>query len=172
MKSYQQNIAFISSNPERIKKFKLYITSPKTKIYAFDFQSSLANELMSEVYDLIVFDLYSEKSYDVKRISLLRKEKLHHTTPFLYLLENDQSKYKMDIYKDEYSSFLFEPIDKFELLNSIKYLEKINSLEKRLFVYNDVLEGEKQLVNNLDQLLQLDIFTHFKDLPKAGVSGG
>jgi len=167
MKSYQQNIAFISSSEERINKFKLYIASPNAKIYTFDFQSALTNELKTEVYDLIVFDLYSEKSYDIKRISLLRKEKLHRLTPFLFLLGDDQSQYKMDIYKDEYSSFLFEPIDKFELLNSIKFLEKLNSLEKRLFVYNDVLEGEKQLVNNLDQLLQLDAFTQFQNLPKA-----
>ena len=81
-----------------MKKFKLYIVSPNTKIYTFDFQSALTNELKSEVYDLIVFDMYSELSYDVKRISLLRKEKLHKLTPFLYLLGDTQSQYKMDIY--------------------------------------------------------------------------
>jgi len=167
MKSFQQNIAFISSDIERINKYKLYIASPNTKIYSFDFQPALSSVLKSEVFDLIIFDLFFENSYDVKRISLLRKEKLHQITPFLFILGEEQSSYKMDIYKDEYSSFLFEPIDKFELLNSVKYLEKINSLEKRLYIYKDVLEGEKQLVNNLDKLLQINLFTQFQDLPKA-----
>ena len=52
MKSYQQNIAFVSSSEERINKFKLFIASPKTKIYTFNFQSALTNELKTEVYDL------------------------------------------------------------------------------------------------------------------------
>jgi len=167
MKSFQQNIAFISSDTERLNKYKLYISSPKTKIYTFDYHSAFSSILKSEVYDLIIFDLFSENTYDVKRISLLRKEKLHQITPFLFILGKDQTPFKMDIYKDEHSSFLFEPIDKFELLNSVKYLEKINNLEKRLFIYKDVLEGEKQLVNNLDKLLQINLFNQFQDLPKA-----
>jgi signal transduction histidine kinase/DNA-binding response OmpR family regulator len=167
MKSFQHNIAFISSDAERLNKYKIYIASPKTKIYSYDFQSAFSNILKTEIFDLIIFDLFSEKSYDMKRISLLRKEKSHQLTPFLFLLDDDQTAYKMDIYKDEYSSFLFEPIDKFELLNSVHYLEKINNLEKRLYLYKDVLEGEKQLVNNLDKLLQINLFTQFQDLPKA-----
>lgn len=167
MKSTQQNIAVISSNPERLEEFKLYISAPNTKIYAVDFQNAFNNLLISEIFDLIIFDLFSEKSFDLKRITLLRKDKLHKTTPFLILLSKEQTTHKMDIYKDEYSSFLFDPIDKFELLNSVKYLEKINNLEKRLYIYKDVLEGEKQLVNNLDKLLQINLFTQFQDLVKA-----
>ena len=167
MNSTQQNIALISSNPERLERFKVYISSPNTKIYAVDFQGAFNNLLISEIFDLIVFDLFSEKSFDIKRISLLRKDKLHKTTPFLIFLSKEQSIHKMDIYKDEYSSFLFDPVEKFELLNSVKYLEKINNLEKRLYIYKDVLEGEKQLVNNLDKLLQINLFTQFQDLAKA-----
>ena len=167
MKSFQQYIALISSDPERLKNFQLYITSPKTKIYTFDFQTAFNNILRSEIYDLIIFDLFPKGSYDIKRISLLRKDKLHQNTPFLYLLGKEQTTYKMEIYKDEYSSFIFDPIDKFELLNSVKYLEKVNNLEKRLYIYKDVLEGEKQLVNNLDKLLQINLFTQYRELSKA-----
>ena len=167
MKSFQQNIALISSNPERLNNLKIYITSPKTKIYTFDFQSAFSNILKSEIFDLIIFDLFPNGSYDIKRVSLLRKDKLHQITPFLYLIGKEQSTYKMEIYKDEYSSFLFDPIDKFELLNSIKHLDKINNLEKRLYIYKDVLEGEKQLVNNLDKLLQINLFLQYQELSKA-----
>jgi signal transduction histidine kinase/DNA-binding response OmpR family regulator len=167
MKSFQQNIALISSDSERLNNFQLYITSPKTKIYTFDFQNAFNNVLKSEIYDLIIFDLFPNGSYDIKRISLLRKDKLHQKTPFLYLLGKDQTTYKMEIYKDEYSSFIFDPIDKFELLNSVKYLEKVSSLEKRLYIYKDVLEGEKQLVNNLDKLLQINLFKQYRELSKA-----
>ena len=167
MKSFQQNIALISSDPERLNNLKIYITSPKTKIYTFDFQSAFSNILKSEIFDLIIFDLFPNGSYDIKRVSLLRKDKLHQITPFLYLIGKEQSTYKMEIYKDEYSSFLFDPIDKFELLNSIKHLDKINNLEKRLYIYKDVLEGEKQLVNNLDKLLQINLFLQYQELSKA-----
>jgi signal transduction histidine kinase len=167
MKSFQQNIALISSDPERLNKFKLYITAPKIKIFTFDFQSAFSKVLKSEIFDLIIFDLFSEESYDIKQISLLRKDRLHQITPFLYFLGKNQSIYKKEIYKDEYSSFLFDPIEKFELLNSVKFLEKIRNLEKRLYIYKDVLEGEKQLVNNLDKLLQINLFTQFNDLAKA-----
>lgn len=167
MNSLQQNIAIISSDSERQDKIKLFISSPATKIYTFDFSTAFKNILNQEKFDLIIFDLYSEKLYDNKHISVLRKESLLSHTPFLFLLGNEQTSYKMEIYKDEYSSFLFEPIDKFEILNSVKSLCKLSSLEKKLYVYKDVLEVEKKLVNNLDKLLQIDLFAQFQDLPKA-----
>ncbi|MFC2089112.1 hypothetical protein ACFLSX_05870, partial [Calditrichota bacterium] len=146
---------------------KLILSTPQRKIFTYDFKAAFEGSLKSEVYDLVIFDTFSEPTFNFKTVLLLRQEKLHKTTPFLFILGPGQLNYRMEIYKDEDSSFLMEPIEKFEVLNAVKMLENISQLNKRLHIYSDVLESEKQLVNHMDQLLQINAFSLYDDMDQA-----
>lgn len=167
MKPNLINTAIISNNPKRLLNLKLILSTPQRKLFTYDFKAAFEGALKSEVYDLVVFDTFSEPAFDFKTIILIRKEKLHKNTPFLFILGTDQQVYKMEIYKDEDSSFLVEPAEKFEILNAVKMLENIGQLNKRLHIYNDVLKSEKQLVNHMDQLLQINAFSLYDNMDQA-----
>ncbi len=167
MNAYQINTALISDDPERLLNLNLYISTPHRKIFNYDFKTAFDNILKSEVFDLVIIDLSSNPGFDFKSVVSIRREKLHQTTPILFILNTEQANYRMEIYKEENSSFLIEPTEKFELLNAVKMLENLGQLKKRIHIYSDVLESEKQLVNHLDPLLQIKSFSMFDNLSQA-----
>jgi len=167
MNPSQLNTAIISNDPERLLNFKLYLSSPQRKIFTYDFQNAFMGILNSEVYDMVLFDASSDSSFNFKSVITLRNGKLHKFTPFLFILNSDQLIYRMEVYKDNYSSFLIEPAEKFEILNAVKMLENVGQLDKRIHVYHDILESEKQLVNHLDPLLQIKKFAAIEDFTQA-----
>ncbi len=112
--------------------------------------------LRSDPFDLLIFDCVSFPGFAFRDFAALRKEKLLQTTPFLFILATDELVSRNDIYKDEQSNFLIEPVDKFQLLATVKMMLAHQELEKRMFLYQDILESEKQLFYYLDELLQLN----------------
>ena len=158
MKNNQINIAIISEDSERALNFKLFIQNSNCEPFFFTFEKAFTEGLKSAVYDLIIFDCISNDQINYKQIGLLRTSKNFMRTPFLFVLGGTQETFRMEIYKDERSAFIMDPVDKFEFLSAYNNLLMIAELERRVFIYDDVLKSEKKLIFYLDEILQLSSF--------------
>jgi signal transduction histidine kinase len=164
MKNNQLNIAIVSEDKERSLNFKLFLQEPACETFFFTHNKALTEGLKSAVFDLVIFDCVGCDKLIFKQIGILRSNRNFIRTPFLYILNANQETYRVEIYKDERSAFLQEPFDKFEFLSTYKNLVMIGELERRVFIYDDVLKSEKKLIFYLDEILQLSSFEQINSI--------
>lgn len=163
MRINHYNIALVSDNAERLLNFKMFLASQKRRIFTLKFDTALQNGITSETYDLIIFDSYSNANFNIKPALEIRNSRFHYTTPIIFIFSESQQNSQMDVYKDEFSTYLTDPVDKITFLNTVQVMENLGRLEKRYELYKEILDGEKQIVHHLDQLLQIQSFAKISE---------
>ncbi len=157
------NIALVSDQREHLDLLQLYLNNKQYKLFPMSQSDAISKILLNDPFDMVIFDGPSFEALNLKPIFNLRNVKLHQSTPFLFILSDEQAVIRLEIYKDEFSSFLSDPVDKFELLSQAKLLLSLGQLNKRVFLYNDVFESEKRLIHHLEDILQTGELTECKN---------
>ena len=158
----QLHIALISNNTERRLHLKLHLQQFQGTLQEINYTEENKNYLPEYSFDLVIFDCVSFENYDFKNILDLRKQPIHKQTPFIFVLAEKDLIHRMEIYKDETSAFIKDPIDKFEFLSAIKNIVSLGFMHKRVYLYDGILENERKLIHSLDQVLKLE---ELKNLP-------
>jgi len=163
MRQHQTNIVIVSNDQERIQNFRRLLKDPKSKITVTLFREALQQALVEEPLDFVLFDCFSEPQFDYRILDPFRKHQSLKHVPFLFVLDTGQDTLKRQIYKNPQNRILVEPVDKFSLISIITASLHLTRLERKLFLYQDFVDGEKKLINNIDKLLELNRLYQYQD---------
>ena len=152
-------IAIISNESKRIQTVKSSLKQAQATIADYAFKDISLGNINVAQYDLIIFDCASSTYIDIKEYYHLREENHRSQTPYLFVLSSEQQDYRQEIFRDERSGFIKDPYEQIEFLSLTRYLISLGQLEKKVFLYNDVLASEKKLIYYLDSILQIPVLS-------------
>jgi len=158
MQALLLHIAIFSNNSDKLLKLKILLDHQDRRVRTYKFNEINTDTLQSEIYDLLIFDGASESDLDYAVLEEMRSVSGYSSIPVLFLLSREQNKLKLKLTADNTCLYLVEPYEDIDLLNSVKILENMGQFEKKYSVYKEILDSEKQLLNHLDELLQLQMF--------------
>ena len=161
MLTYQNNIALVSKNQQRLLLLSSLLQDSLNRLYSFDFDKALQSGLIEQPLDLVVLDCSGVEENEYEELAAARKqEKLIHI-PFVYILSAAQESLKRQIYKNPYNKILLDPFDKFMFFSVVSSATQLSYLERRNRLYEDMIEGERSLISHMDQLLEMDNIRQF-----------
>ena len=148
-------IAIISNENKRIQSVKASLRQAQAAFREFAFKDISLGNINVAQFDLVIFDCASSTYFDLKEFYHLREENHKSQTPYLILLNENQLDHRQEIFRDERSGFIKDPYEHIEFLSITRYLISLGQLEKKVFLYNDVLASEKKIIYYLDSILQI-----------------
>ncbi|MBN2423870.1 MAG: hypothetical protein JXR46_06890 [Calditrichaceae bacterium] len=157
------NITLISNNSQRVKQFGELLRGSNNKVKPYSFDEALQKALFDERQDLVVLDCPSSPDFDYRQLDPMRNQQALKHVPFIFILNAKQDTLKKQIYHNPQNKILIDPIDKFSFVSSITNAIYTSQLERRLLLYKELVEGEKKLISNMDQLLELNRLQQFSD---------
>ncbi len=160
------NIAVITNHNKRFTELKSKLHKTRALLRPLTFNEVYLDRLGPGPFDILIIDYPSFPNVELKEIFKLRNKRIYIKTPFLFLLNQDQSSNQVEIYNDQNSSFLVDPFTDFQLLVQIRHLVYMNQLEKQVYSYDDVLESEKKLIHYLDTILQIPALSQCQSIPE------
>lgn len=155
MSPHQLNIALISNNADRVKLIRSYLKHTHANLHNFGFKDVSLGRINVVEFDLIIFDGSSSNFFDLKEFYSLRLVSQKGQTPYLFLLSKEQEEYRTQIFRDEHSGFLVEPFEQIDFLSHTRFLVSLGQLEKKVYLYDNVMDSEKKIIHYLDSILQI-----------------
>ncbi len=163
MEYRQSKILLISDNEDRAERLTAYLHDPKNKIFNRRFDNHLANYLLREPFDLLILDCDSRPDFDYQDFDSLRSHQKIDGTPIIFILNPQQERLRKQIYRNPKNLIFSTPPEKFAFISMVNSALFINRSQRRLKVYKDILDGEKKLISNLDELLEFDRISQIKN---------
>ncbi len=163
METRQFNLVLVSDSQERIDRFHAYLNDPQNKIHTFSFYDAFTLEKLERPFDLIVIDYVSFPEYELNRIALARSQFNLDHIPFIFILYPHQETLKKQLYKNPHNKIAIEPVDRFVFISTLASAIHVSDMERKLLLYQDIIEGEKKLISNMDQLLELHKILHIDE---------
>ncbi|HID39426.1 MAG TPA: PAS domain-containing protein, partial [Calditrichaeota bacterium] len=141
-----------------------WLKDPNTRLSTFDFSKALlSGDLLEEHRDFVIIDCYSEPDFDYRQMETLRNQQSLRFVPFLFILSDSQDTLKKQLYLVSNNYLLIEPLDTFAFVSLVTSALHTSKLERRLLMYKDFVEGEKKLIANMDDLLELSRIYQFEN---------
>lgn len=162
LKPIQRKIAFISDERERREHYYKILSDPTNKIIAQSLNEAINQVLIEEPLDLVIIDAAFISELDYRIIEPIRSHSKLAFIIFIFILNKDQISLKRQIYKNPHNKILVEPVDKYAFLSLINSSLYMGTLEKRIYLYEDIIEGEKRLISYMDDLLELSRLQEYK----------
>jgi nitrogen-specific signal transduction histidine kinase/response regulator RpfG family c-di-GMP phosphodiesterase len=163
MNTKQINIALVCDDLKRINKFCDLLKDPPNKIISIFFNEAIKNGLLEEPLDLVIVDCYLINDFNYSFIEPIRMQKKLAYVPFIFILNSKQDILEKQIYKNPHNQILLEPFDKFIFISLITSTLHLGQLERRIALYEDIVEGEKKLISYMDELLEMSRMLQFED---------
>ncbi len=163
MDTRQISICLISNNEERLNKYLGLLVDPTNKVIAGTFNQAFQEIFIEENPDLLIIDASSYDNFDYRIIEPLRSQKKYQNLPFIFLISNTQQALIQQLYKIPLNRVLIEPVNKYLLISEINNSIHLNSLERRVNLYKDIVDGEKKLISYMDELLEFSRVTEIKN---------
>ncbi len=158
------SIALVCNDPERLQKYTKWLKDPNTRLSTFNFtEALLSGALLEEHRDFVIIDCYSEPQFDYRQIESLRTQQSLRFVPFLFILSESQDTLKKQLYLGTNNYLLLEPPDTFAFISLVTSALHTGKLERRMLMYKDFVEGEKKLISNMDDLLELTRIYQFEN---------
>lgn len=155
MSERQISISLISNDEERLRKYLELLADPTNKVSAGTFEQAFQEIFIEENPDLLIIDTTSYDNFDYRILEPLRAQSKYAHLPFIFLISADQNRLVQQIYKDPHNRVLIEPVSKYVLISEINNSIHQSNLERRVNLYKDIVDGEKQLISYMDELLEL-----------------
>lgn len=155
IKPVQRKIAFVSENNGRFEIFSQYLADPTNKITSCTLNQAVNKVLIEEPFDLVVIDAVSITDLDYRVLEPIRSHSKLARITIVFILSPEQNTLKRQVYKNPYNYIVIEPVDKYSFLSLISTSMHLGQLEKRVSLYEDIIEGEKRLISYMDELLEL-----------------
>lgn len=163
MNTRQISILFVSNDKEKLEKYNnLLSADTSNKITSGTFQEAFNLIFIEENPDLLILDTTSYSNFDYRIVEPLRSQAKYKNLPFLFLISIDQTILIQQLYKDPHNKVLLEPVNKYILISEINNSLHLNNLEHKVSLYRDIIDGEKQLISYMDELLELNRMADFK----------
>jgi nitrogen-specific signal transduction histidine kinase len=162
MDDHHIRIALISNSPSKIELLGNLLKDAQTKISTYSFKQALQNAIVEDPADLVVVDCASQHNFDYRNFEPIRLQKKFDKIPFIFIIDTGQDLLKRQLYKKSNNFMLVEPLDRFiiiSLMNNALYLGKI---DRRLQLYHEMIEGERKLIQHLDELLDVEKIASFE----------
>ena len=153
--SLSLNIAVITNHNQRYSELKSKLKKTRATLRILNFNEIYLDRTALGSFELLILDFHSFANVDLKEIFRLRNKRVYAKTPFLFILNPDQTSLQAEIYADQNSGLLMDPFGEYQLLLQIRQLVSLNQLEKQIYSYDDVLENERKLIHYLDTILQI-----------------
>ena len=163
MDTYQFNIILISNDEKRIRNFEAILNDPQNKLTFYSFEQAFLQERLEKPFDLIVVDFVSQPSFDLSHILRVRNGLHLEQLPFIFVLNEDQQTTLKQLYKNPLNKILLEPLNKFIFISTLTSAIHLSNVERKLLLYQDIMEGEKKLISNMDELLGMDEVLAFEN---------
>ncbi len=155
MYDHQQNIAIISDDPVRAETFSGLLHDIRNRKQQFNFAHAVHSGLTDFPFDVVFVDCVSAPDFDYQTFQDLRNDSKLKQTSFIFLLNPSQEAIKRLIYKNPNNQILLEPVDRFVFISTINSALHLKNLEKSTSLYKEIIEGEKKLISNMDNLLEM-----------------
>ncbi len=155
MYDHQQNIAIISDDPVRAETFSGLLHDIRNRKQMFNFANAVHGGLTDFPFDVVFVDCVSAPEFDYQAFQDLRDDSKLKQTSFIFLLNPSQEAIKRLVYKNPNNQILLEPIDRFVFISTMNSALHLKNLEKSTSLYKDIIEGEKKLISNMDDLLEM-----------------
>ena len=158
------SIALVCNDPERLQKYTKWLKDPNTRLSTFDFtEALLSGGLLQEHRDFVIVDCFSEPDFDYRQMEATRNQQSLRFVSFLFILSDSQETLKKQLYLVSNNYILIEPVDTFAFVSLVTSALHTSKLERRLLMYKDFVEGEKKLISNMDDLLELSRIYQFEN---------
>ncbi len=161
MDSGSFSLAIVCSNSERFSYFKNILKESFHRIVSLPFGKRIEISLSEEIFDIVLVDAAFELTFNLQTIQHLLEHKNLRNKLFVFVLNPSQESVKHQIYRLPNSQILFDPVDKFSLITVIHSGLRLSTLQNRVQVYKDLLEGEQKLITYMDDLLEINQIHQF-----------
>lgn len=161
MENRQIRISLISDDELRLKNFLELLADPSNKISSGGFGQTLSSMLLEEHPDLLILDTVSVENFDYRQIEPYRSEKKLQNIPILFIVNKDDYHLLRQLYKNPHNRMLVDMVDKYLLASEIKNTLHVSRLERKVELYKNIVDGEKQLITYMDELLELSQLDSF-----------
>ncbi len=151
----QQNIAIVSDDPVRAEFFSDLLQDVRNRKQLLNFTHVLRGGLTDFPFDVIFMDCVSAPEFDYQKFQEQRTSSKLKQTSFVFLLNPSQEAVKRQVYKNSNNFILLEPADRFIFISTINNAFHLKNLEKSTLLYKEMIEGEKKLISNMDNLLEM-----------------
>jgi signal transduction histidine kinase/CheY-like chemotaxis protein len=163
MNTRQISIVLISNDKERLQTYSdLLAADTGNKIKTGTFEIAFQQIFIEENPDLLILDTTSYANFDYRIVEPLRSQVKYKNLPFIFIISSDKTSLVQQLYKDPHNRILTEPVNKYMLISEINNSVHLNELEHKVGLYKDIIDGEKQLISYMDELLELNRMTEFK----------
>jgi signal transduction histidine kinase len=158
------NIALFSEDEKRSGELNKLLKDPRRKVVIFTFTDFTNKYINLDQFDILILDLTTGPTFNLNKIGSLRLEKKIIGLPILYIINEQQTDNLVRIQKDKPIGILHDPFTSYEIGAWISNLAALNDLQKRNEVYKDVVETEKKLIYQIDNILQLKSLTEVSSI--------
>lgn len=169
MNTRQISVTLVSNNDETIRSYNELLADPTNKISSCNFEQAFHHVFIEENPDLLILDTISYDNFDYRIVEPLRSQPKYRNLPFIFIISGDQNRLIQQLYKDPHNRVLLEPINRYMLVSEINNSIHVSELENRVNLYKDIVDGEKQLISYMDDLLELSRMT--EHTTKEGLIG-
>lgn len=161
MESRHIHISLISNDEARLKYFLDLLADPSNKISAGSFGQALSNLLLEEHPDMLILDTVSVEKFDYRQIEPYRSVKKIENIPILFIVSKEDKHLLRQLYKNPHNRILIDSVNKYLLASEIKNTLHVSRLERKVELYKNIVDGEKQLITYMDELLELSQLSSF-----------
>lgn len=163
MQQYQYNIAVISDDVNRLKKFSEYLQDTRNKQHHFSHHQALSDGLTEIPFDLVIVDGVSDPDLKFLDLDSVRSQNRLDKIVFIFVLIEGQETLKRQCYKNPNNRIIFDPADRFLFISTVTNALHQSALYRNNILYQDIIEGEKKLISHMDELLEMDRVSQFED---------
>ena len=161
------SVILVSNNADTIKSYQELLADPSNKVKTCNFEHAFHQVFIEENPDMLILDTISYENFDYRIIEPLRSQPKYKNLPFIFIINPDQNRLIQQIYKDPHNRVLLEPVNRYMMVSEINNSIHLSELEHRVNLYKDIVDGEKQLISYMDELLELSRMTEHTN--KAGL---
>jgi len=158
------NIGLFSEDEKRAAELNQLLKDPRRKVAIFTFTDFTNKYINLDQFDILILDLTTGPTFNLNKIGSLRLEKKITGLPILYIINEQQTDNLVRIQKDKPIGILHDPFTSYEIGSWISNLAALNDLQKRNEIHKDVVETEKKLIYQIDNILQLDSLTEVNSI--------
>jgi signal transduction histidine kinase/CheY-like chemotaxis protein len=159
MNTRQISVILVSNNKDSIKTYQELLADPRNKITTCNFEQAFHQVFIEENPDLLLLDTISYDNFDYRIIEPLRSQPKYKNLPFIFIINPEQNRLIQQLYKDPHNRVILEPVNRYILVSEINNSIHLADLENRVNLYKDIVDGEKQLISYMDELLELSRMT-------------
>jgi len=156
MKERQIILLFVSDNGDLIRQFSTAYSSDKTlRFLGLGFNTAFSRALEEENPDAVVIDATGQDNFDYRLLKEQRENHKNALVPFIFLGGAQQEKLLASLSEYPHNHFVTYPVSHLLLRHHVERAIAMAQTERRNRLYKYIVDGEKQMISSLDELLDM-----------------